>query len=189
VLTDPQVIAARIEALLDDLGAVADPRVYELAVEVLRCTSDLYGAGMARVIELAGEEPGALVERLAADPLIGSLLVVHDLHPQGLATRVEQALASVRPFLGQHAGDVELLDVDERVGAVLLRLTGSCDGCPSSAVTLKLAIERAILAVAPEISRIDVDEPEPEIAAVPITLGPRPSYDACPSEVHPVSAP
>jgi Fe-S cluster biogenesis protein NfuA len=189
VLTDPQAIATRIERLLDDLGTAADPRVYELAVEVLRSTTELYGAGLVRVMEIAGEESGTLVERLATDPLLGSLLAVHDLHPQGLTRRVEQALESVRPFLGQHAGDVELLDVDERVGAVLLRLTGSCDGCPSSAVTLKLAIERAILAVAPEIGRIDVDEPEPATASVPIRLGPRPSYDACPSEVLPVSAP
>ncbi len=47
------------------------------------------------------------------------------------------ALDSVRPYLGSHGGDVELLGVDEDAGAVHLRLLGSCDGCPSSAVTLQ----------------------------------------------------
>ena len=50
-----------------------------------------------------------------------------------------------------HGGDVELLDVDEDAGAVHLRLLGSCDGCPSSAVTLQHAVERAIVEAAPEI--------------------------------------
>ena len=56
-----------------------------------------------------------------------------------------------------HGGDVELLDIDADAGAVHLRLLGSCDGCPSSAVTLQLAVERAIVEAAPEIVRIDVD--------------------------------
>ncbi len=188
MLNDLQAIGERIERLLDDLGAAADPRLRDLAVELLRCTTELYGAGLARVMELAKEFSPPLVDELAADPLVAGLLAVHDLLPDDLITRVQQALESVRPFLGQHAGDVELLDVDERVGAVLLRLKGSCDGCPSSAVTLKLAIERAILDAAPEITTIDVEEPEPTAVSVPVTLGPRPVYDACPSEVDAVGA-
>ena len=64
----------------------------------------------------------------------------------------------MRPFLAHHDGDVELLAVDPDAGAVVLRLLGSCDGCPSSAVTLQLAVERAIVEAAPEIVRIDVDD-------------------------------
>ena len=67
------------------------------------------------------------------------------------ATRVESALESVRPFLQGHGGDVELLELDEERGAVHLRLLGSCDGCPSSAVTLRTAVEQAIEEAAPEI--------------------------------------
>ena len=53
----------------------------------------------------------------------------------------------------------ELLAVDDELGAVKLRLLGSCDGCPSSAVTLQGAVEAAILEAAPEVARIDVEEP------------------------------
>ncbi|MGH3424148.1 MAG: NifU family protein, partial [Nocardioidaceae bacterium] len=62
----------------------------------------------------------------------------------------------VRPYLGSHGGDVELLGVEE--GVVRLRLLGSCDGCPSSSVTLKLAVETAIESAAPEVSSIEVEE-------------------------------
>src|SRR5262249_20495551 len=74
-------------------------------------------------------------------------------------------LARVRPYLASHGGDVELLGIDEPSGVVRLHMIGSCDGCPSSALTLKLAVESAILALAPEISHIEVDGAAPRSAA------------------------
>jgi Fe-S cluster biogenesis protein NfuA/nitrite reductase/ring-hydroxylating ferredoxin subunit len=77
--------------------------------------------------------------------------------------RVRQALDDVRPYLESHGGDVELLDVQD--GVVRLRLQGSCQGCPSSAATLKLAIEDAIHQAAPDVERVAAEgavaEPEP----------------------------
>ena len=95
------------------------------------------------------------------DEVVASLLVLHGLHPDPLARRVEKALARVRPYLGSHGGDVELVAVDETSGVVRLRMTGTCDGCPSSALTLKLAVESAVRADAPEIVRIEVDGAAP----------------------------
>src|SRR5262249_61625956 len=57
--------------------------------------------------------------------------------------------------IGCHVGDVKLLGVNE--GVVHLRLEGSCHSCPSSTVTMKLAIERAIEEAAPEVVRIEVE--------------------------------
>ena len=82
---------------------------------------------------------------------------------------------------------VTLVDMDEEVGAVRLRLEGSCDGCPSSSLTLRNAVEAAIVAAAPEITVFDVDQPGEGADAVgpgvPVTLGTKPSYDSCPAEV------
>ncbi|MDP3891809.1 NifU family protein [Nocardioides sp.] len=80
---------------------------------------------------------------------------MHGLHPFGVEERVERALEAVRPYLGSHGGDVELLGVSEE-GVVRLRLLGSCDGCPSSSVTLELAVEGAIHEAAPEVSAIEI---------------------------------
>ena len=62
---------------------------------------------------------------------------------------------------------------------------GNCDGCPSSAATLRGAVEVAILEAAPEVTRIVVEEPSAdEPWPVPIALGfKKPQYDACPTEV------
>lgn len=177
-----RVIGDRIEQLLEELQKAADPALYDKAEELLRSVTELYAAGLGRVVDLVGDAP-AVFGRLLEDDLVASLLLVHGLHPDSLGVRVERALESVRPFLAQHGGDVELLDIDPDVGAVLLRLLGSCDGCPSSGVTLQHAVERAIIEAAPEIVTIDVeDAPKPDLS-VSITLGTKPVYDACPSEV------
>lgn len=105
------------------------------------------------------------------------------LHPKPLETRVADALQEVRPFLASHAGGVELLGVDAEAGVVHLRLLGSCDGCPSSAITLQMAVERAIVEAAPEIIRIDVDAPSATAPGVPVALSVKPKYTVCPADV------
>ena len=109
------------------------------------------------------------LDRLVEDELVASLLVLHDLHPKDTETRVVEALDQVRPYLGSHAGGVELLGVDPE-GVVHLRLEGSCDGCPSSTMTVKLAIERAIEEAAPEVTAVEVEnltrEKEPQLLQI-----------------------
>lgn len=149
----------RIDALLTASasgGAVARER----AEELVRILSDLYGAGIERILEIlydSGRLDDELLALLAGDELVSGLMIVHGLHPYGVEERVERALESVRPYLGSHGGDVELLDVSEE-GTVRLRLLGSCDGCPSSSVTLKLAVEGAIEDAAPEVIAIEVED-------------------------------
>lgn len=171
----------RIEKLLDELQENADARSFGLAEEVLRLVSDLYGAGLVRVLELAREHDPGLIEILVSDELVASLLLVHGLHPDSLAQRVDAALEHVRPLLARHEGDVELLGIDDAAGVVRLRLLGSCDGCPSSSITLQLAVERAIVEAAPEIVRVEVDPAS--LAAVPVAIMAKPSYEECPAEV------
>jgi Fe-S cluster biogenesis protein NfuA/nitrite reductase/ring-hydroxylating ferredoxin subunit len=163
---DPQAVGARIEELLGRIRSAGDPATAEAAEEVVRLVVELYGAGLERVVELAGD---GVLERLAADELVASLLVLHGLHPKDTQTRVAEALDRVRPYLGSHAGGVELLGVDPE-GVVRLRLEGSCDGCPSSTMTVKLAIERAIEEAAPEVTAVAVEnltgEREPQLLQI-----------------------
>lgn len=171
----------RIDALLDASssgGAMARER----AEELVRLVADLYGAGLERVLTIvddAGRLDDDMLAALVADDLVASLLLVHDLHPYDVTMRVEQALEGVRPYLGSHGGDVELLEVTD-TGIVRLRLLGSCDGCPSSSVTLKLAVEGAIEAAAPEITTIEVETPTEDAAAV---TGPVISIDSLRSRI------
>ena len=176
-MTNPQNLRAigdRIELLLDELRAGADSRSYDRAEELLRLVTELYGAGLARVVELARAGTPDMLAAMTDDELVASLLVVHGLHPDDVVTRVAAALDSVRPLLGAHGGDVELLGIDEAASTVHLRLLGSCDGCPSSAVTLQHAVEVAILEAAPEILVIDVEGlAAPSAGSVPVAMSTR----------------
>jgi Fe-S cluster biogenesis protein NfuA/nitrite reductase/ring-hydroxylating ferredoxin subunit len=150
----------RIQTLLDATaagGAAARERAEQLVREVV----ELYGTGLTRIVDML-DDP-ALVDRLATDDLVASLLLVHGLHPHDVERRVCDALDRVRPYLGSHGGDVHLLDI---VGdTVRLQFSGSCKSCPSSAVTLELAVEDAVRAAAPEIVSIEVVAGEPDSAA------------------------
>jgi Fe-S cluster biogenesis protein NfuA/nitrite reductase/ring-hydroxylating ferredoxin subunit len=109
-----------------------------------------------------GEEGETTFEAFAEDELVSSLLLLHGLHPQDVETRVVRALEEVRPYLQSHGGNVELLGVEG--GVARLRLQGSCSGCPSSTMTLKLAIEEAVQKAAPDLEGIEaegVTEPKP----------------------------
>jgi Fe-S cluster biogenesis protein NfuA/nitrite reductase/ring-hydroxylating ferredoxin subunit len=135
----------------------------ERAEQLVREVTDLYGAGLERMMRVAVAANPELAEAFTGDDLVASLLLVHGLHPHTVERRVADALDSVRPYLGSHGGDVHLLEVDGDV--VRLRFAGSCKSCPSSAVTLELAVEDAVRAAAPEVSSIEVVAAEKDSAS------------------------
>lgn len=67
--------------------------------------------------------------------------------------RVEKVINRIRPAVQMDGGDIELVEVVN--GVVKLRLVGACSGCPSSTMTLKMGIERAIRAEVPEITGVE----------------------------------
>ncbi|MEV4097998.1 NifU family protein [Streptosporangium saharense] len=156
--TDAQATGERVEELLAELAALGDPVAHARAEELVRVLVGLYGTALERVMEIVTEEEAAgVLRRVTSDPLLCGLLAVHDLHPLDTGERVRLALEEVRPHLGSHAGDVELLAVEEETGVVRLRLRGACDGCPSSRITVRDAIERAVTRAAPEVARVEVE--------------------------------
>jgi Fe-S cluster biogenesis protein NfuA/nitrite reductase/ring-hydroxylating ferredoxin subunit len=146
-------LVGRAEQLLEELERLPDGPARETATETIGVLLDLYGEGLGRIVDaLAEHDSGELAQALLSDELVAHLLLLHGLHPVPLEQRLASALDEVRPYLESHGGDVELLAVED--GIARLRLEGSCSGCPSSTVTLKLAIENAIRRAAPEIAEI-----------------------------------
>ncbi|MCT9005890.1 NifU family protein [Streptomyces rhizosphaerihabitans] len=157
-----QETGERIGALLDELAQQAGPEARDTADELVRCLMEFYGEGLARTVRLLRSAPDGAdpLAVLTADELVSDLLILHDLHPEDTATRVGRALDKVRPYLGSHAGDVEVagLDLEAADGPTLhLRLRGSCDGCLSSTQTVRWTIEEAVARIAPEVEHIEVE--------------------------------
>lgn len=171
-----RTVGDRIEELLASFRPGHDQQTAE---ELVRLLVEMYGDALGRVVAVLTERDPALVERLTGDDLVNSLLVLHDLHPLDVDTRIQRALDGVRPYLGSHAGGVEYLGVDDQ-GVARLRLEGNCHGCPSSTVTVRTAIEGAILGAAPEVIAVDVagvTEPEPA-PLLQVGMGPPPDWTA-----------
>lgn len=166
---DVGALPARIEGLLDELADFGIAGVSDRAEELVAAVVALYGAGLERIAALIVEEPAGdgMLRRLCADDLVAHLLMLHELHPDDVDTRVQAALDRVRPYLGAHAGGIEFLGVDEH-GVAQLRLQGSCDGCAGSTATVQNAVERAVLEAAPDVVSIHV---EGMVEAKPATPG------------------
>jgi Fe-S cluster biogenesis protein NfuA len=176
---DAQKAGERVEALLAELGSQAGPQVAATAEELVSCLVELYGAGLAEIVRIIGEdaeENGSgrrLMDKLAGDPLVESLLLLHDLHPLPVADRVRHAIEAVMPQLGAHAGQAEFMGVDE-LGVIHLSLERGGHGCGSSSAAVQEAIEQAVAAAAPEAAgvQIEVVTAAPELPLLQITRGP-----------------
>jgi Fe-S cluster biogenesis protein NfuA/nitrite reductase/ring-hydroxylating ferredoxin subunit len=172
---DFQARVRKIETLIQGIDSIGDRTTQAYTQELVQALLDLHGTGLERMLDTiyATGAPGEkIIDDLGQDELVGALLLLHGLHPFSLEERVLNALEKVRPYMQTHGGNVELLGVTEQ-GGVKLRLTGSCNGCPSSRVTLNYAVEEAIYAAAPDVMAIETEGAvEPQRMPVPSGLIP-----------------
>ena len=146
----------KIGELVGKIEGLPDPEARADAVALVQALMDFHGEALDRLMELVASQGAAgyaIFDKFSADELVSNLLLLYGLHPAPIEDRVAQALEKVKPHLDTHGGSVALLEITE--GVVRLRLDGSCKGCPSSAQTLKFAIEEAIYAAAPDVVAIE----------------------------------
>ena len=137
---DARAAGERVEALLAELRARSGPEAADVAEELVTCLVRLYGAGLAAIMATIGDE-SRLTALLIADPLVESLLLVHDLHPLDTAARIRRAL-------GRLGTGAEFLGVDD-TGVAHVRLAS---GCGSTAAV----VEQAIADAAPETTGVAI---------------------------------
>jgi Fe-S cluster biogenesis protein NfuA len=73
---------------------------------------------------------------------------------EALIVRVSRVIERIRPAVQSDGGDLELVDVSDD-GVVKIRFHGACVGCPSSAMTLRMGIERNLFEHVPETTRVE----------------------------------
>jgi len=170
-------LVERVQELQGRLECSGDSATRAVADELVAAIVQMYGAGLERIIGSLIQD-GADGERVAAslaeDPLVATLLLIHDLHPVPLEQRVQEALDSVRPYMESHGGNVELLSLEH--GVARLHLQGSCSDCSASSVTLELAIKQALEEAAPDLAGLEVEGVAPH--TLPIVMSePRVWFD------------
>ena len=143
--------AAAIDAQARALEACADPAARSAFQDLLRSVMELHRDGLARMLGILAQRPkGApiTIEDLMADPVIHSLLLLHDLHPHDLSTRVQRALEQLGPKLQNQGARAKLISTLD--GTVTVLLEGA------SAGRLQPQVENVLLDAAPD-ARIVVE--------------------------------
>jgi nitrite reductase/ring-hydroxylating ferredoxin subunit/Fe-S cluster biogenesis protein NfuA len=140
----------RLEAIFAtwDEGARAAVDAYRRAIEVL------HGEALRRLVRTLKTDPNALaaMKHAATDEVVYAVLRRHEILKPSLSEQVEAALASIRPMLASHGGDVELIKVAPP--AIEVRFTGACDGCSASALTFYAGVKKAVEEACPQITEI-----------------------------------
>jgi Fe-S cluster biogenesis protein NfuA/nitrite reductase/ring-hydroxylating ferredoxin subunit len=164
---DAQHVVDRVQELQAQLENLGQSVPRELADELVSAVVRMYGAGLERILATllaAGPDGERIAGSLVDDPLVATLLLIHDLHPVSLEQRVQQALDSVRPYMESHGGNVELLSLER--GVARINLQGSCSDCSASSVTLELAIKQALEEAAPDLEGLEVAGMDAEAPAI-----------------------
>ena len=171
---DAAAAGARVERLLDELAACAEPAVVERVRELVQRLVELYGAGLARVLAIARQDApdgrGELVDRLGRDPLVGRLLLIHDLHPLPVDARVTQAVERVRAMAALRG--VTIAPIALTGEAVRVRLTAVSQACAGATGEVEQVLRRALADLAPEVARVELERDEPAPALLQIARGP-----------------
>jgi Fe-S cluster biogenesis protein NfuA/nitrite reductase/ring-hydroxylating ferredoxin subunit len=158
VETLPGELLDRVQSLSAEIDELPDAHARQLAQELVGAVIAMYGDGLRRIIEAieqARDAGATILDQLAQDGAVSSLLLIHDLYPVSLQERVIEALDTVRPYMESHGGNVELVGIEDGVAKLALR--GSCNGCAASRATLELAIKQALDEHAPDLVGLVVE--------------------------------
>ena len=148
----------RVQELIGKIDSVGTGPARALLHDCVQSLLAMYGEGLGRILKLVREsETGGqeAIARLADDPVVRGLLLIHDLHPQGLESRLHAGLEKVRPYLQSHGGNVELVGLEN--GVAHLGLQGACKTCAASSVTLELAVKQAVEEACPDLVGFEVE--------------------------------
>ena len=151
-------LVAQFDQLPDNAAKIAGKELVQLLM-------DVHGRGLERVMEIvfdSGDQTPRIIDKLGQDSIVGNLLLLYSLHPDGLETRVQNAVERIGPRLRKLGCSIELESVRE--GAVQVRLRTSGHSCGSSTQDLRLIAEDGMYEFAPDVTSLEIlglEEPTP----------------------------
>lgn len=151
--------------LIAQFDELPDGATKTAARDLVRLLMDVHGRGLERVMEIvfdSGDSGQKIIDRLGQDSIVGNLLLLYSLHPDGLEARIQSALDRMRPRLRKLACTIELENVQE--GAVQVRLATSGHSCGSSTKDLRSIVEDGMFEFAPDVTSLEIlglEEPTP----------------------------
>ncbi|HLY71531.1 MAG TPA: NifU family protein [Puia sp.] len=149
----------RIQQLMEEVDSMPEGQTKEMMQDCIQDMLSFYGFGLSRILDIISNSSSAaakdIYNKLIEDGFVSSLLLIHELHPLDLKTRLHVALEKVRPYIDGHGGHIEILSLEN--GIAKIKLSGNCKGCPSSENTLELGIKKAVEECCPDLLGLEVE--------------------------------
>lgn len=155
----------RVGELVHELDAMADPSSRAAAKQLVQVLMDLHGSGLERMLGIvfqSGDHGARIIDELALDPMVSSLLILYGLHPDHLQTRVERKLEQIRSKLFKQGAEAALISVNG--GDIRMRVTLNGHTCGSTVRTVQTAVEEAIYEAAPDLTSLVIEGLEQPVA-------------------------
>ena len=125
--------------------------------ELVQLLMDVHGAGLERMMEIVfegGSQGSEVIDKLAKDPVVGSLLLLYSLHPDDLETRVRKAMDIIRPRLRKLSCSAVVAGIQD--GSVQVQVTTAGHGCGSSAKDVRAIVEEGVYEFAPDVVILEI---------------------------------
>lgn len=149
----------RLQCLSEEIESCTDLAVRERMRGVVQIVLDFHQRGLARLMQhlsQSGHHGLVIFDALSSDELVSSLLLLHDLHPLDLNTRLQQVIEKGSTQWATHGVLVQLAGVSPE-GIVQLKAVKSSEGWPPSPTGLRTSIQQAIYAAAPDVSGVVIE--------------------------------
>lgn len=157
-------LATRVDNAVKGLEQL-DPPARAVAEELKAAIEDIHRTGLVTIVRRLRDDDAsrAALYELVDDPVVHLLLSLHEIVRPDPMTQAAKVLQEVRPQLQGHGGDVTLVRIDNATAYV--RLSGACNGCSMSSVTLRNLVEKALVEGTTSITAVEVlpNEPEPTV--------------------------
>ena len=158
-------LAQRVDEAIAEVQAM-EPEMRARAMNLKSTIEEFHKVGLTHIVKsLKQDERGKqLLFELVDEPTVYALFAMHGLVRADLRTQVSRVIEMVRPYMQSHGGDVQLIDVRDKT--VVVRLSGNCNGCSMSSVTLRNTVEESLKEHVPEIEKVEVADEEPEASGL-----------------------
>lgn len=159
-------LAEAVDRAVAEIEAL-EPALRAKALALKAAIEAFHKGGLTTIVKTLKADPRGkeLLFELVDEPHVHALFAMHGLVRADLATRVARVIEMVRPFMQSHGGDVSLVEV--RDNKAFVRLSGSCQGCSMSSVTLRNTVEESLAEHVPEIEGVEVVAEESAAAEEP----------------------
>lgn len=157
---DLDQLAERVDKAIADVQTL-ESDVRAKAMTLKSTIEEFHKAGLTHIVKTLKNDPNGkqLLFEMVDEPTVYALFAMHGLVRADLRTQVSRVIDMVRPYMQSHGGDVSLVDVQGKT--VFVQLSGNCNGCSMSSVTLRNTVEESLREHVPEIEKVEVVPNEP----------------------------